>query len=252
MRIAPGPTDMTVLIEDLRAVLTTAKGCVSVDAQHARCENVARETVSVDAGDLDDVVGASPGIATMRRGALGVDHLTGADRADSLFAGGGGRDVPVGLGADDVLGGSDVASISLGSGNDVVDATKARTATRRRRAEIASACGPGRDQIEARELRRVDRLAGDCQLFTAVEHRTDDLVADNDVLALPRAGNRLRRGWRRPPDRGRRRRTGCTAAVAKTRRPAAPAEISSSAVRAMTRSSAVSASIPCSARLATT
>ncbi len=103
VRIAAGPSDQTVLIEDLGAVLTVGQGCVAVDAHHARCQNDDRERVLIHAGDLDDVVVASPGIAIDASGGPGVDRLTGADRSDDLSGSGGAGDVLAGMGADDVL-----------------------------------------------------------------------------------------------------------------------------------------------------
>lgn len=107
VRIAPGPTDQTVLIEDLGAVLAAGSDCIAIDAHHARCENVDRERVLVVAGDRDDVVVASPGLAISARGGPGADRLTGADRSDDLSGGGGAGDVLAGMGADDVLGDGD-------------------------------------------------------------------------------------------------------------------------------------------------
>ena len=105
VRVAPGPTDRTVLIEDLGAVV---KGCVAVDAHHARCEDVAPgEPVIVHAGDLDDVVVALPGAAIDAAGGPGADRLTGADRSDDLSGDGGAGDVLIGMGGDDLLGDGD-------------------------------------------------------------------------------------------------------------------------------------------------
>ena len=105
VRVAPGATDRTVLIEDLGAVLG---GCVALDAHHARCDDVAPgEPVLVQTDDLDDVVVALPGTAIRADGGPGADRLTGADRSDRLSGDGGAGDVLAGMGGDDFLGDGD-------------------------------------------------------------------------------------------------------------------------------------------------
>lgn len=125
-------------------------------------------------GHGDDTLNGDAGRNSLD-GGPGADNLDAGAGSDRVEGGAGEDSIEAGAGRDVVAGGKGDDSISLGSGDDVVDDSFEAKPT----GNDTIACGSGSDRILAIDA-HPDRLARDCERFTAEEVGVDGPFVSED------------------------------------------------------------------------
>jgi Ca2+-binding RTX toxin-like protein len=112
-------TNTTFQVSD-RDVLVVGFGCTSITRNLAECE-VTGDSVSIDSGDLDDVITAPVALPVFASPGVGSDTVTTGSGADTISGSFGADTINAGGGADKVFGHQDADTIDGGAGDDTIN-----------------------------------------------------------------------------------------------------------------------------------
>ncbi|MGW0652971.1 hypothetical protein ACWD4T_29920 [Streptomyces umbrinus] len=123
----------TVTISDAGDTVTAGSGCTQVDIDTVRCPYGGR-TLTLESGDLGDIVTVTGGVPAIINGGLGNDIISidSAATAGTTLNGQGGHDTIFGGGGGDTIIGGTGDDVMFGrNGNDRLDALDSRQANDR-------------------------------------------------------------------------------------------------------------------------